>query len=184
MWSTSFRRSRREFQFENLESRCVFSATLGGSAQEVTPLLKSLATSVGPAATSGLPAGLSPANVRAAYGFNNINFGSVAGDGRGTTIAIVDAYNDPNIVADLKKFDQTYGIADPPSFKVVNQTGGTKLPSNDHGWSSEIALDVEWAHAIAPGANILLVEANSSYTSDLNKALDFARRAGRGRGVE
>jgi subtilase family serine protease len=161
-----------------LETRCVLSATLGASAQEVTPLLKSLTAVASPAATTlALPAGLSPAQVRAAYGFNNISFGGATGDGKGQTIAIVDAYNDPNIVSDLKKFDQTFGIADPPSFKVVNQTGGTKLPQNDQGWSSEIALDVEWAHAIAPGANILLVEANSSYTSDLNKALDYARGA-------
>ncbi len=178
MRSSSVRRVARQVRFENLETRCVLSATLGTSAQEVTPLLKSLAAVVSPAAsTSALPAGLSPAQVRAVYSFNNISFSGVTGDGKGTTIAIVDAYNDPNIVSDLKKFDKTFGIANPPSFKVVNQTGGTKLPRNNAGWASEIALDVEWAHAIAPGANILLVEANSSYTSDLNKALDFARNA-------
>ena len=100
--------------------------------------------------------------MKAAYGVNNITFGSVAGTGAGETIAIVDAYNDPNIVSDLATFDKQFGLAAPPSFKVVNQNGGTSLPTNNRGWSSEIALDVEWAHAIAPGANILLVEASSA----------------------
>ncbi len=97
--------------------------------------------------------------------------------GAGETIAIVDAYNDPNIVSDLATFDKQFGIAAPPSFKIVNETGGTSLPANNRGWSSEIALDVEWAHAIAPGANILLVEASSASTTDLDKAEDFARNA-------
>src|SRR2546430_2566532 len=50
-----------------------------------------------------------------------------------------------------------------------------RLPRNSAGWAGEIALDVEWAHAIAPGANVLLVEANSSGLSDLLKAVDYAR---------
>src|SRR5262249_20195960 len=118
-----------------------------------------------------------PAQIKTAYGFNGITFNGVPGDGRGQTIAIVDAYNDPNIVADLAKFDAQFGLAAPPSFKVVNQTGGTALPKSDRGWASEIALDVEWAHAMAPGANILLVEANSAFNSDLDAALDYARNA-------
>ena len=100
--------------------------------------------------------------------------GTVQGTGAGQTIAIVDAYNDPNIVADLKVFDAEFGLAAPPSFKVVNQSGSSSLPSTDAGWSMEIALDVEWAHAIAPGANILLVEANSSSLTDLLSAVKYA----------
>ena len=60
---------------------------------------------------------------------------------------------------------------------MVNQTGGSKLPSTDSGWAGEISLDVEWAHAIAPGANILLVEASSADTTDLMAAVDYARHA-------
>jgi subtilase family serine protease len=130
-----------------------------------------------PAATSTTPSGYSPAQVAAAYGFNNVSFGSVKGDGSGETIAIVDAFDDPNILSDLATFDQQFGLAAPPSIKVINQTGGTSLPTADSGWATEIALDVEWAHAIAPGANILLVEANSAYTTDLDAALDYARNA-------
>ena len=80
---------------------------------------------------------------------------------RGTTIAIVDAYDDPNIASDLHQFDLAFGLPD-PTFTKVNQNGGSTLPAANAGWATEIALDVEWAHAIAPGANILLVEANSA----------------------
>jgi subtilase family serine protease len=123
--------------------------------------------------------GYTPAQIRAAYGFNNLSFGSTAADGRGQTIAIIDAYNDPNIASDLAAFDAKFGIAAPPSFKIVNQNGGTTLPGTDpsQGWEGETALDVEWAHAIAPGANILLVEANSASDSNLFAAVNYARHA-------
>ncbi len=96
------------------------------------------------------------------------------GDGTGQTIAIIDAYNQPNITADLQTFDSMYGLAAPPSFKVVNQTGGTTLPTTDQGWGLEETLDVEWAHAMAPQANIVLVEANSNSYSDLFTAVQYA----------
>ncbi len=169
MASTTTRSSRR-LNIESLEIRQVLSASLG---TEVSPNLLLIDS---PLATSG-PTGMTPTQIKAAYGFSSIKFGNVVGDGSGETIAIVDAYNDPNILSDLAKFDAQFGLAAPPSIKVVSQTGGTRLPSNNRGWASEIALDVEWAHAIAPGANILLVEANSSYTSDLNAAEDYARNA-------
>ncbi|HEX4589453.1 MAG TPA: S53 family peptidase [Gemmataceae bacterium] len=125
------------------------------------------------------PAALSPTQVRQAYGFSQV--AAVNGTsltGAGETIAIVDAYNDPYIARDLATFDARYGLSAPPSFKVVNQNGSTtNLPQSDSGWAGEIALDVEWAHAIAPGANILLVEARSSSTNDLLQAIDYARSA-------
>lgn len=93
-----------------------------------------------------------PAQIRTAYQFNQ-----TSNTGAGQTIAIVDAYSNPNIGTDLATFDKQWGIAAPPSFKVVNQTGGSQPPPSNSGWWLEIALDVEWAHAIAPGANILLV---------------------------
>jgi subtilase family serine protease len=130
-----------------------------------------------PAGGPGQPAGFSPAQISQAYGFNQIRFsnGTVPGDGQGQTIAIVDAYNQPNIARDLQTFDATYGLASPPSFLVVNQNGGTTLPAADATWGLEESLDVEWAHAMAPRANILLVEANSSGWSDLLAAVDYAR---------
>jgi subtilase family serine protease len=132
------------------------------------------------------PAALTPAQVGAAYGFNQITFtgsaGAVAGDGRGQTIAIVDAYNDPYIVNDVNTFDQRYSVngnqtlyqqyGAASSFLSVVAQQGTR---NNGSWAGEIALDVEWAHAIAPGARILLVEARSSSFTDLLAAVNYAR---------
>ena len=109
------------------------------------------------------PGAYTPAQLRQAYGFNSISFNGVAGTGNGETIAIVDAYDDPNIQSDLNTFDTQFGL---PATTVtrVNETGGTSYPASDStgGWELEESLDVEWAHAMAPGANIMLVEASSS----------------------
>jgi hypothetical protein len=125
-----------------------------------------------PLATTG-PTGYTPAQARHAYGFDQVWFGSTPGDGRGQTIAIVDAYDDPNIASDLHQFDLAFGLPDPVLTKV-NQNGGFALPAVNTGWIPEISLDVEWAHAAAPGARILLVEANSNSNSDLFNAVTFA----------
>jgi hypothetical protein len=127
-----------------------------------------------PQSTSG-PTGTSPTAIRHAYGFDQISFanGTIPGDGSGTTIAIVDAYDDPNIANDLHQFDVRFGLTD-PTFIKINQNGGTSMPSPNGGWIGEIALDVEWAHAIAPGAKILLVEANSASNTDLFQAVRTA----------
>ncbi|HEX4142891.1 MAG TPA: pre-peptidase C-terminal domain-containing protein [Pirellulales bacterium] len=132
------------------------------------------------AATGGSPVGngLNPTQILNAYGINQITFdgGTVQGDGAGQTIAIIDAFNDPNIAEDLATFDTAFGIPAPPSFQVVSQTGSTSvLPVNDgSGWAVEESLDVEWSHAIAPDAKILLVEANSNYDDDLATAVAYA----------
>ena len=130
------------------------------------------------------PFGLSPAQLRHAYGIDNIKFGSVTGDGSGQTIAIIDAYDDPNIATDLQAFDQQFSLPDPPSFTKVNQDGDpTALPGTDpagpgNSWAVEESLDVEWAHAVAPAANIILVEASNPDDSDLiSSAVDWARHA-------
>ena len=122
--------------------------------------------------------GYTPDQIRKAYNFDLAAFSSSSStpaNGAGQTIAIVDAYNDPNIAGDLKVFDAEFGLSAPPGFKVLNQTGGTALPSTDAGWAGEISLDVEWAHAMAPGANIDLIEANSSSITDLMAAVNTAR---------
>jgi len=122
------------------------------------------------------PAGaFTPAQIQEAYAFNGITFGSTVGDGSGQTIAIVDAYDDPNIQSDLNTFDTQFGL---PAITVtrVNQTGGTSYPATDPtgGWEGEESLDVEWAHAMAPGASITLVEADSDLNSDLFTAVSYA----------
>ncbi len=160
---------------ESLETRILLSATAADQDLIVQPNIEVSTDAVSPNATAA-PTGLSPDQIRQAYGFNSITFanGTIVGDGTGTTIAIVDAYDNPNIASDLHQFSLQYGLPD-AVFTKVNQSGGTSLPKADAGWASEIALDVEWAHAIAPGASILLVEAKSSSISDLMAAVDYAR---------
>ena len=157
---------------ESVEPRTLLSTTMHPGAIYVRP-----AATVTPAALTTTVTGYTPAQIKAAYGFADLTFGTraVAADGAGQTIAVVDAYNDPNIGADLKVFDAQFGLPAPPTFKVVNQGGGAGLPKTDSGWAGEIALDVEWAHAIAPGASILLVEAASDSTDDLVAAVNYAR---------
>ena len=111
----------------------------------------------------------------------------MAGDGSGQTIAIIDAYDDPSFVSstatnfassDLHRFDAQFGLADPPSFSKVSQTGTSTYP-NEFRTDGEIALDVEWAHSIAPEAKIILVEAKSSSLTNLDAAVGWAAHAGR-----
>ena len=131
---------------------------------------------------STVPTGVTPTQIRHAYGFDQISFnnGAIAADGAGTTIAIVDAYDDPNIATDLQGFDAAFGLPN-PTFTKVNQTGGTNYPVSIHpaenqSWDGEISLDVEWAHAIAPMASILLVETNTDNNSDLFAGVAFAAK--------
>jgi subtilase family serine protease len=119
---------------------------------------------------SSSPTGLSPGNIKTAYNFP-------ASGGAGKTIAIVDAYDDPNAAADLNVFINQYSLpfCSGGSFSKVNQTGGTSYPRKNSGWALEIALDIEWAHAIAPCANILLVEATTNSFTNLLAAEDYAK---------
>jgi subtilase family serine protease len=123
---------------------------------------------------STAPSGLGPATIRTVYGFPT---GSTAGAGQ--TIAIVDAYDDPTAENDLNVFSSQYGLPACTTangcFTKVNQTGGTSYPNSNSGWALEISLDVQWAHAIAPGAKILLVEASSNSFSNLMAAEDYAK---------
>lgn len=122
---------------------------------------------VQPMAAESPAGGLTPAQVRRAYGFDQL-----ADDGAGQTIAIVVAYDHPNIGQDLAVFNRAFGLPDPPSFQKA-VVPGTPV---DPGWAAETALDVQWAHAIAPKANLLLVSARSSSISDMMEAVDYARR--------
>ena len=140
----------------------------GRQAVFADPPRKSVHAPRGNATPDGTPASApySPAQIRHAYGFDQL-----ALDGTGQTIAIVDAYDDTTIANDLTVFDTQFGLAAPPSFVKATPQG---LPAYNSGWAGEIALDVEWAHAVAPGAKILLVEAKSSSLTDLLGAVDYA----------
>ena len=130
------------------------------------------------------PTGFTPIQVQTAYGINALQFpGGVPGDGvAGQTIAVIDVGNNPGFQptgpkyagSDLQVFDQTFGLPDPPTFGMYNQTGGTTLPGPVKGWGSETALDIEWAHAMAPLANLEVVEASSSFGNGLFQAAETA----------
>ncbi len=143
---------------------------------------------------STVPTGYTPPQVRHAYGFDQIPL-----NGAGMTIAIIDPGHDPNAHSDLQAFDRQvdqpqagiqnpqYFIPDPPSFTQVNESGQTSnYPTNQNSaLSLETSLDVEWAHAIAPAASILLVEFNTiaqgddgsfiANSSDIVTAINTAR---------
>jgi subtilase family serine protease len=109
----------------------------------------------------------SPAQVRHAYGFDLL-----AASGANQKIAIVDAYGNSQIQSDLNTFCSQFGLSS-STVQIVGNNAGT-----DAGWALETALDVEWAHAIAPGATIILSVAASSSLSDLLNAVDAAVNAG------
>ncbi len=139
------------------------------------------------AAPSGTVA-YTPAQIRDAYGINDLSE-----DGTGQTIAIVDAYDDPDIFQAVDLFDSQFSLTDsgPTLYDqygaaaafltVLNQSGqANSLPSTDpsgvgtDNWELEEELDVEWAHAIAPGAQIVVVDANSQSLSDLMAGVSTA----------
>ena len=101
-----------------------------------------------------------PAQVQRAYNLPALYSRGITG--KGATIVIVDPYGSPTIARDLRTFDSTEGVPNPPALRIIRPVG--KVPAfnpnnaNMVGWASETTLDVEWAHTIAPGARILLVE--------------------------
>lgn len=167
-------RTKHLASVERLESRSLLSITpvgagqmpLGGvqPASIMTPIQNA---SVDPTAT--YVNGITPEQMRHAYGIDQVSFNGIVGDGSGQTIAIVDLYDDPNIAADVDAFDKQFSI-DGGSETLYQQYGasgnfltkyepqGTPSPAEGN-WGIEIAMDVEWVHSIAPGAKILLTEA-------------------------
>jgi len=113
---------------------------------------------------------LNPLKIKTAYGLNTIS-----SNGTGQTIAIIDAYAYPltTIQSNLNRFCAQYNI---PSTTVVSKimTNGGRMPVADPNWGLEISLDVQWSHAIAPGATILMIQAYSSSFTDMMAAVDYA----------
>ena len=132
------------------------------------------------------PAGYAPAQIAGAYGIDNVIFSNgIKGDGAGQTIAVTDVGDYPGFVnstspnfdsSALHIFDQEFGLPDPPSFTKYNMLGQTSpLPPQDEAWFlANRATDVEWSHAMAPDANIELVEASESSLNDLSHASNTA----------
>ncbi len=174
---------------ETLEGRLLLSAApadwtavpqviqLSPNASEVAPLATGSTTnasSVTPQLLPGVTPPYTPAQIRHAYGIDQLS-----GDGTGQTIGIVDAYDmtASAVTTNLNLFDTAYGL---PTANLTVVTpklpdGSTNPnPTLNSGWDLEICLDVEWAHAIAPGAKIVLVEAATTYGSDLYAAVNTA----------
>jgi subtilase family serine protease len=129
-----------------------------------------------PQATTA-PRGYGPAQFRGAYGLPTAA-------PTAQTIAIVDAYNHPNIASDLNTYSTQFGLplcnSANPCFQKVNQSGSASgpFPRTDSGWAMEIALDVEVAHAVCPNCKILLVEANNNSLSNLAASVRTAAKLG------
>jgi subtilase family serine protease len=121
-----------------------------------------------------------PYQIRHAYNIDTLINAGI--DGRGKTIVIIDAFQAPNLVADLNYFNSFYGLPSlnglggppDPSLGTFTQIAPDGLGPADPGWEGEITLDVLWAHAIAPGANITLVLAKSNYDDDILSATKYA----------
>ncbi|MGA2619758.1 MAG: Ig-like domain repeat protein [Thermoguttaceae bacterium] len=184
---------RRPLRIEQLEQRALLDATAVFDHIVYDPIQVG-GSGVTPAYTSPPSSAFSPSQIQTAYGISAIRLGAVAGTGSGQTIAIVDAYNDPNIISDTATFNTQFGlqkfnVSGGPTLTVRNQSGHSgPLPGTDPNgpasrtgkstWEEEESLDVEWAHAVAPQANIILFEANSPYMSDLMTAVLKAASSG------
>jgi subtilase family serine protease len=98
--------------------------------------------------------------------------------GSGQTVAIVDAYDDPNAEADLGVYRSTFGLNPCTTanscFRKVNRTGGTSYPRGDKGWAEEISLYLDMVSAVCPNCHILLVEAKTNSFANLATAVDKA----------
>jgi subtilase family serine protease len=123
-----------------------------------------------PRSAAAAPDGYGPSDLQSAY---NISPASGA-----ETVAIVDAYDDPNAEADLAQYRSQYGLPACTTangcFKKVDQNGGSNYPTADSGWAGEISLDLDMVSAISPNSHILLVEADDPSFDNLGAAEDTA----------
>ena len=128
----------------------------------------------GAPAVTAAPRGYGPADLASAY--------NLAAGGAGQTVAIVDAYDDPNAEADLATYRKQFGLGTCTTsggcFRKVNQSGGTAYPKANGGWAQEISLDLDMVSAVCPSCHILLVEASSSSLANLGGAVSTAARLG------
>jgi len=148
------------------EARCHSFVRVDNSGQ---PLVTTVPTS-----------GYFPSDLVAAYELAST--GKHASGGSGQTIAIVDAFDDPNAESDLAVYRGQFGRSPCTTangcFRKVDQSGGTNYPRGDRGWAEEISLDLDMASAICPNCHILLVEATTNSFANLSTAVDRAALLG------
>jgi hypothetical protein len=156
-----------------------------------TPPFRVKTIGQGPGATPlvSVPTGLAPATIGAVYHLRTGLASPTSAIGAGQVIAIVDAYDDPDALSDLNVFNAQYGYpalgtcsATPPFTATTGACFYQADPQGtfgaDSGWILEESLDIEWAHAEAPGATIVLVEAATSSYTDLMSAVSWANDNG------
>jgi subtilase family serine protease len=151
------------------------------SSSTSTSTSSSTTTTLGTTTTTGARScitwkpGYTPCALQQAYGLS-------PSGGVGQTVAIVDAYDDPNAEADLATYRSTFGLPACTTangcFRKVDQNGGTSYPAANTGWAQEISLDVDMVSATCVNCHILLVEAASSGLSNLATAENTAVRLG------
>ena len=132
-----------------------------------------------PQGASAKPNGFAPRTIKSVYGFP-----TSAKAGKDQTVAITVSFHSPDAERNLRKFSEQFGLPpctkDNGCFRQVDQNGGTNYPAGtDEGWALEADLDVQWVHAIAPGAKIVLVEATDNILINLLKSVDTAAILGR-----
>jgi len=179
--------------------------TRGVTDDDVTRFQRNHGSGGGRVGTSPTAAALTsvvytPAQIRAAY---QVPGATLADQGAGQTIYIVDAYSHPKAVQDLNTFSRQFGL--PTCSQATLSTSATSLPgasatacqiyvvnlnsrgamtttapAYNAGWAQEIALDTQWAHAIAPLARIVLIQAASASVADLGNAIKLANKFGKG----
>ena len=137
-----------------------------------------------PKVTNGTPTGLPPSAIQSVYNLSGLSPSSNAGSGQ--IIAIVDAFHYPTALGDLNTFNSQYGYPQLSTCSSLTQAGacfeqvhpGSSTPRSNSSWALEAALDIEWAHAEAPGAKIVLVEAQSNSTTNLFNGVSLANSLG------
>lgn len=136
---------------------------------------RTVSASVAPNANGGPAGGYGPTDLQSAYNLPTTG-------GAGQTVAIVDAYDDPNAESDLNTYRSYFGLAACTSangcFRKVDQNGGTTYPAANSGWAGEISLDLDMVSAACASCNIVLVEANSASYADLDTAENRAAALG------
>lgn len=152
------------------------STTTSSTTTSSMPVTTTSTTSGGTISCSTAHAGYTPCDLQSAYSLPSQSAG------KHETVAIVDAYNDPNAEADLGTYRTTFGLPACTTangcFRKVTETGGTRYPTGNVGWSEEISLDVDMVSAACPNCHILLVEAASNNLSDLLAAENEAAALG------
>lgn len=184
---------------ERLDEESRRSRALAAGSGEAAPMAASTAVTT-----------YTPAQIRAAYGWpalpastTGLTAAQAAQLGAGQTLYIVNAKHDPNIVAELAAFNAKFGLPTCSSRTLAANTGlplaaasgGCELvmaystasgaltatpPAYDSGWATEIALDVQWAHATAPLARLVLIEAPDASVTSLSNAVALANKMGPG----